>query len=237
MPSSNEAARFLLWLGLPMAVLFTAAPLWSDGGMVHWAMPGWLLLLPLAGKYLADEASVRTWPRAWLTLSTAAFLLFAIGFVVEAKSGWLGSTFPRIFRRGDPTAHNVEWSPLVSAINRQKLADNDRLFVLTSGWRDAAKIDQGLGGRYRVAVMSNDPRNFAIGIDAKAWADSDGWIVLENTASLAQIAALKSCFGSVEAPSTVTIQRGAKPDAKLSVWRGDAFTPRNCKLLSLQNLR
>jgi len=234
--SSNEALRFLLWLGLPIAILFTLAPLWSDGGMVQWAMPGWLLLLPLAGKYLADEASVRSWPRTWLAASITIFLLFALAFVMETQSGWLGSTFSHIFRRGDPTADNVEWTPLASIINRKKLLDDDRMFVLTSGWRDAAKIDQGLGGEYRVAVVSNDPRNFAISIDANVWASHNGWIVLEGPGAAARAGALKSCFGSVEGPSSLTIQRGARPDATLTIWRGDGFTPKGCTLLSLRNM-
>ena len=234
-PSSDEAARFLFWLGLPIAILFTLAPLWSDGGMVQWAMPGWLLLLPLAGKYLADEGSVRTWPRIWLIASTTLFLLFVLGFVLEMQSGWLGSAFPHVFRRGDPTAENVEWTPLASIINRGKLSDEDRTFVLTSGWRDAAKIDQGLAGDYRVAVVSDDPRNFAIGVDTKAWAGHNGWIVLEGASMPARSAALKSCFASVEEPSNLTIQRGARPDAKLTIWRGDDFTPKGCTLLSLRN--
>jgi hypothetical protein len=236
-PSSDEAARFLLWLGLPIAIFFTLAPLWSDGGMVQWAMPGWLLLLPLAGRYLGEEALVRRWPYIWLAGSTAAFLLFALAFVMETQSGWLGATFPHLFRRGDPTADNVEWTPLTAVINRRKLSDDDRRFVLTSGWRDAAKIDQALGGDYRVAAVSNDPRNFAIGIDAKLWAGHSGWIVLEGAGATARVGALKSCFGSVEGPSNLTIQRGARPDATLTIWRGDGFTPKGCALLSLRNMR
>jgi hypothetical protein len=234
-PPTNEAMRFLLWLGLPIAALFTLAPLWSDGGMVQWAMPGWLLLLPLAGKYLADEASVRLWPRTWLAVSTAAYLLFLLMFVMEVQSGWLGSTVPHLFRRGDPTADNVEWTSLASIINRTKLSDDDRLFVLTSGWRDAAKIDQGIGGGYRVVVASNDPRNFAIGVDAKTWSGRNGWVVLQGADARARIAALKSCFGSMEEASTLTIQRGARPDAAFTIWRGDRFTAKDCTLHSLRN--
>jgi hypothetical protein len=232
--STNEATRLLLWLGSPIAILFTLAPLWSDGGMVQWAMPGWLLLLPLAGKHLADEASVRPWPRTWLAVSIAAYFLFVPAFVVEVQSGWLGSTFPHLFRRGDPTVDNATWTSLASIINRTKLSDDDRLFVLTSGWRAAAKIDQGLGGGYRVAVVSNDPRNFAIGIDAKIWSGRNGWIVLEGADARAWIATLKPCFGSLEEPSTLTIQRGARPDATFTIWRGDSFTAKGCALRSLQ---
>jgi 4-amino-4-deoxy-L-arabinose transferase-like glycosyltransferase len=237
MPSSDEGTRFLLWLGLPIAIFFTVAPLWSDGGMVQWAMPGWLLLLPLAGKYLADEASLYRWPRTWLAASATAFLIFTVVFVLETQSGWLGSTFPRVFRHGDPTADNVEWTSLAAIINRRQLSDDDRLFVLTSGWRDAAKIDQGLAGDYRVAAVSNDPRNFAIGIDANAWAGRNGWVVLENASLRAQNSALKSCFASVGEPSTLTIRRGARADAKLTIWRGNGFTPEGCRLLSLRNMR
>lgn len=233
MPPSDQTTSFLLWLGLPIATLFTLTPLWSDGGMVQWAMPGWLLLLPLAGKYLADEALVHRWPRRWLAASSVMFLLFAVAFVLETQTGWLGSAWPHIFRRGDPTADNVEWTPLASVVNRQ---GNDlRLIVLTSGWRDAAKIDQGLGGAYHVAVVSDDPRNFAIGIDPKAWAGRNGWIVLQGAGAFARMAALKTCFGSVEGPSNLTIRRGARPNATLTVWRGDSFTPEGCTLLSLRN--
>lgn len=237
LPSSDEGMRFLLWLGLPIAIFFTVAPLWSDGGMVQWAMPGWLLLLPLAGKYLAHEASLYRWPRTWLVASATAFLIFTVVFVLETQSGWLGSTFPRVFRHGDPTADNVEWTSLAAIINRRQLSDDDRLFVLTSGWRDAAKIDQGLAGDYRVAAVSNDPRNFAIGIDANAWAGRNGWVVLENASLRAQNSALKSCFASVGEPSTLMIRRGARADAKLTIWRGNGFTPEGCRLLSLRNMR
>jgi hypothetical protein len=94
-----------------------------------------------------------------------------------------------------------------------------------------------LAGDYRVAVISNDPRNFAIGIDPKVWAGRNGWIVLEGSKALVQVAALKSCFGSLEGPSNLTIQRGARPDALLAIWRGNGFTPKGCTLLSLRNMR
>ena len=42
-PRNDERARFLLWLGVPAAFFFSVVPLWSDGGMVQWAFPGWLL--------------------------------------------------------------------------------------------------------------------------------------------------------------------------------------------------
>ena len=53
----DDRYRLCLWLGLPAILLFTFVPLWGARGFPHWTLPGWLLLFPLAGDYLARHAA------------------------------------------------------------------------------------------------------------------------------------------------------------------------------------
>lgn len=227
---NDPLSRFVLWLGLPMALFFSLVPLWSDGGMVHWAMPGWLVLLPLAGRYLAEESAIKHWPKRWALGSAALFVLIVALFCVEVQTGWLGATLPGIFRRGDPTAEYVEWRSLAPLFKEQDVFDRRRGFVLTSGWREASKIDQGLGGRYRVMVATKDPRNFAIDVHDLGFQGREGWIILRTDVSPAIRATVLRCFSSVSAPSTITLSRGSRPDAELAIWRGERYLPARCNV-------
>ncbi|MDE2463049.1 MAG: glycosyltransferase family 39 protein, partial [Alphaproteobacteria bacterium] len=49
----DDAGRLCLWLGGTIVGFFTLSSLWCGPGMMHWTMPGWLLLLPLLGNQLA----------------------------------------------------------------------------------------------------------------------------------------------------------------------------------------
>lgn len=229
----DPQSRFLLWLGLPMALFFSLVPLWSDGGMVQWAMPGWLLLLPLAGRYLAEESALKTWPQYWAGAFAATFVVIVILFCLEVQTGWLGTAFPGIFRRGDPTTENFEWGQLKSQVTERNRIDRERDFILTSGWRDASKIDQALRGRYRVIVASNDARNFAVDVRDRRFQGHSGWIVLRTGTSPGVTATVLRCFSEVSAPAVITLSRGGRPDATLTVWRGEGYLPARCDVETL----
>lgn len=223
-PHRDMSARFLLWLGLPMLLFFMFVPLWSDGGMVQWAMPGWLMLLPLAGRLLAVHSRRDRWPHIWAYGSAGLFgIVVALG-VAEIQTGWLGNSSPHIFRRGDPTADNVEWTRLAAVI-----PPDSSSFVLSTEWRDASKIDQALGGSYHVAVLSSDPRNFGIGLNLDNWRGRNGWIVGRPSAR-PQLLSLGRCFAETGFVSRVIIARGKRPDAVLDIWHGQDFRPQSCPM-------
>jgi len=230
----DEADRLLLWLGLPSALFFTIVPLWSNAGMVHWAMPGWLLLLPLAGKYLAKQSLAHRWPLRWAAVSTGIFLTLVLFAGFEFQTEWLGARFSTIFRHGNPTAENAEWTPIVAVLNRDNPADAKRNFVLTESWRDAAKIDQSTGGSFKVAVMTNDPRNFAIGFDKRAWMGRDGWVALPKSQGRPQAVNITRCFSFIRPDSTVSVARGGRADAVIEFWRGEGFDPQHCDFTNAQ---
>ena len=229
----DSRSRFVLWLGLPIALFLSLVPLWSGGGMVQWAMPGWLLLMPLAGKFLSEKTA--RFGRRWIVLSTAGFLVSVALTCAEMQTGWLGNTFPHIFRLGDPTAENVEWSKLSLVINKFNAIDKERAFVLTSGWRDASKIDHGLGGHYRVGDISDDPRNFAMIFEPSKFQHRNGWIALKPRAAASTRTAMARCFSKIQKASRITIARGLLPDAHFDIWRGDDFLADRCKMKTVRD--
>jgi hypothetical protein len=225
----NEPTRFLLWLGLPAALFFSLVPLWSAGGMVQWAMPGWLMLLPLAGKYLADQATNTRWPYRWAVASGAMFLLFVVLACAEVQTGWLGQEFPRLFRKGDPTADTVEWWPLGRIRNLGDSAGIAKTFVLTFNWRDAAKIDQVLGDQMPVVVASDDPRDFAFAEDAVSLQGRTALIVSRSARSRSVFSDVGRCFGEIHPLRQIEIRRGASVVASLTVTRGISYRPSQCE--------
>lgn len=225
-PDGRE--KFLLWLGLPIALLLTLLPLVTAQGMLHWAMPGWLLLLPLAGKQLAKEPVSS---RRFLMSTAALFVTLTALGVLEFQTGWLGWQFPKLFKRGDPTEEYVSWSKLATSIP----TDKPNGFVITTNWRDASRIDQGLDGKYRVLVSSNDPRNFAVALDRNVFSGRFGWIVVRSDTPRLQVDRLKSCFGTLEQPLRVNIKQHTSAPLPLAVIGGNNFKPYNCELPSFDH--
>ncbi|HEY2033520.1 MAG TPA: glycosyltransferase family 39 protein [Rhizomicrobium sp.] len=228
--SRNSEEQFLLWLGLPIVVLFTFIPLVTDNGMMQWAMPGWLMLLPLAGRFL-DERS-----RARLSIGPGMFFIAAVLFAatvaagLEFQSGWLGTAFPHMFKRRDPTADNANWVPLAPIAQ----SDPKRTFALASSWREAAKIDEALGGKYRVIVASNDPRNFAIDLDPTTLDGKNGWIVLPRPLRAQSENTVRACFRQSTYAASLIVARNERPDASLIVFRGDGFRQSRCNLVAFK---
>jgi len=226
--SRTPEELFVLFLGLPIALLLTIIPLFTDNGMMHWAMPGWLLLLPLAGKYLADRACFSDWPRRAALIASAFMFVATVAAALEFQSGWLGTEYPRIFKHGDPTWENASWSAIAAPLSAP--SDISRRLVLTSNWRDAAKIDAALGGHDRLIVTSPDPRNFAVGLHPQALRHENGWIVLRTPLQPQAKLSASACFAHVSHAGNLVVARNTRPDATLIVFRGDDFIPYRCKL-------
>ncbi len=156
----NSAARLCLWLGGSIVGFFTILSLWSGAGMMHWTMPGWLLLLPLLGDLLARRAQSKSWPKRWAAASFALFIFASAGAAAASTTGWLGAEFPHLFKN-DPTLGSFEWYPLRDVLAERGLLSDPHLFVTTLDWVEGGKIAQALGGTLPVTVLSEYPHGFA----------------------------------------------------------------------------
>jgi hypothetical protein len=215
--------NYLLWLGLPICAVFTFVPLITHSGMLHWAMPGWLLLIPLGGAWLAENDKIA---QNIIRISTILFLIFAAIGVTEFQTGAIGRGFPKALRHGAPTSENASWEILAHTVT----GDPARTVIITDNWRDAAKIDQGLSGEYRVMVASDDPRNFAVGLQAKQYNGESGWIVVRRKASVNKMAAFSHCFKDIFPAGLARITLGSSVVAELYIAHGLDFRTSACAM-------
>lgn len=135
-------ARLLAFMAAPPIVLFAVVALWSRQVLFHWAAPGYLMLYPALGVFLArwHHAPRAARATAWLLGGVAAAALVAIN---------LPLSLPK-----DPLLQARSWSGL-----REVLPDR-ALSVAALSWSDAGKIGIGLGPEYHVVVLNRDAREF-----------------------------------------------------------------------------
>jgi 4-amino-4-deoxy-L-arabinose transferase-like glycosyltransferase len=137
----------LVCLAAPPILLFVIVSLWSRNVLFHWAAPGYLMLFPLFGAWLAEHA---TWGNHALARSarwTAGILasLAAIAVLVvwidpangvEQARDWTGL-------RGQLAARNLLGTP-----------------VAATSWSEAGKIGIGLGPSEPIYCLNVDAREF-----------------------------------------------------------------------------
>jgi len=216
---SNPRAWFCLMLAAPAVILFTLEPLIGPKSLPHWSMPGWLFMFPLIGVWAAQASEAgKRWPRRWVIISAAILIVVGGLALDEAAIGWLGPTFPKQFKKGDPTAEAIEWSGLKDGLARQGLLAPGQ-FVVAVKWNEAGKIDEALKGDPPVYVFSNDPREFAFRGDPAALVGHDALIIGRPDSIKGHMAEVSRYFQSTTVAAPVAIGRGGRDEIDLAVVR------------------
>jgi len=209
------------WMGLALAaptiVIFTLAPVFGPRGLPHWSMPGWLLLFPLLGDYLARGAFDRGWRRIWAIGALAFAILVGAGATGEAATGFLGVDFPKTFRKGDPTAESVEWTGARAALTQRGLLKPGGPFIVALKWNEAGKIDQAMGDLDPVTVFSDDPREYRYRYAPDAFVGRDALIIGRAETIKARAAALSPYFQSMTPLAPIWVGRGGRREIELGV--------------------
>ncbi len=199
---------FCLMLAAPSIVLFSLTPMWGDRSLPHWPMPGWLLILPLAGDLLARAATTRRWPALWAAASTFALAVLWTAFAAEAATGALGRAFPGL--RADPTVETVAWTGLREQVSRRLAAPSQCLFVASTSWIDAGKIASAVGDLVPVRVLSADPRGFAFLHARTGPVGCDALIVERSAGGHGRLEAVRPYFASIRPLATDVEGRGSR---------------------------
>lgn len=211
----DERQAFLLWLGVPLIALCTLAPFWGSRGMPHWPLPGWLMLYPLFGAYLADAEQFRAWPRRWLIASAAAAFLVAILGVTDSRNGWIGRLC--LAAGPSPTVETLEWSQLRDDLAQRGLLNRSHLTVFAPDWRTAGKIGQAIGARLPIYVFGPDPRGFAFRRMPPITGGDDGLIITPLAHDRDPTAAAVRQFQSVAWRSKPCLGRNGLCEVALAV--------------------
>jgi hypothetical protein len=207
----------LCCLGAPPIVLFVVLAVWSGQRvMFHWAAPGYLLLYPLLGAWVAERIEAR-WLRTAL-VGTAALILGAVAIIVtQIRLDWLHPIISATAKE-DPDLEGIDWVSLrTQLVARGLLAPG--AIVGVPNWRDAGKIAYALGPEIVVTVLNQDAREFGlvhpagdyIGRDVLVLAIDDPWRVERELSpmfnSLHALPAASIEHGHIVQPVTVLIGR------------------------------
>ena len=215
-----ERGWFCLMLAAPAIAVFTLMPLLSPLGLPHWSMPGWLFLFPLLGERLAAAvAADRRWPKAWLIFAALFVLAGGALAVFDAATGWAGAAWPTLFKRGDPTAETLEWTPVRVALEqRGRLgATLPRPLLIAPQWNEAGKLDEAVGGEATVMVFSPDQREFAFRHDAKAFVGHDALIVGKLDTLNKRLPELRGYFHDVATGPPIAVGRDGRRELTIGV--------------------
>ncbi len=213
-----RADRLLACLAAPPIVAFALISGWSSQRVLfHWAAPGYLMLFPLLGRWVAAHR-----PAAWLRraiLGTAALLVLAMAAVgLQTRFDWLGGGLVAMMRK-DPTLEGIDWVSLRADLTARGLLPSGVLVGIPN-WRDAGKIGYALGPEVTVLCLSQDARQFGFAHPLAAYKGQDVLLL-----SLAPTA-MGAVFERVEALPDSAVRHRGRLLQTVSVARGYQFAGR-----------
>jgi 4-amino-4-deoxy-L-arabinose transferase-like glycosyltransferase len=208
---------YCLCLALPTIVIFTVVSLWGYRSLPHWQMPGWLMLYPVLGDYLAGKANT-SGRRRWAVTSAAlmAGLLFLL--VGHSVTGYGRLLFPSLFARNDPSLEAFEWTQLRAELKKRGLLDRKDMFVMAPDWLNAGRIDQALGGKLAVIAFGalNEPKHFAFLYNPNAFVGHDALLIGRDIDTVV-LSRVQPYFVSIEELPSLAIGRSGMNEIELRI--------------------
>jgi 4-amino-4-deoxy-L-arabinose transferase-like glycosyltransferase len=182
----RRSQPLLVCMALPPILLFMILSLWSRQILFHWAAPGYLMLFPPLGTWLAERAWA---PRA--ARATGALIGLALVLVVsEVRLGWLPLAGDSALQAGDWTALRPALRPL-------------GLPIAGTSWSDTGKIGIGMGPDVAVFCLNRDAREFRFSTTPPQSGDV---LIVAPRRSLAQMQSTYAAnFASIEAGPVVRV--------------------------------
>ncbi|MBX2863302.1 MAG: glycosyltransferase family 39 protein [Leptolyngbyaceae cyanobacterium MAG.088] len=190
----NLQKRFVLWLGLPIALGFTLL-----GGLTHiypaWPAPGlWSLSLLLAAAMVDWSLST---VRRWLVgsaLVMAALLLFALGHVAFGTLQKPGGVIEMLAPATDPTTTMIDVVQLRRLLNEGAVADAIATtnFLVTNEFWLSGYVDMAVSPLTQAPVMafSQDPRGHSVWFHPTEWVGHSGIFLTIDDYDQAEILAV-----------------------------------------------
>jgi 4-amino-4-deoxy-L-arabinose transferase-like glycosyltransferase len=190
--AEDARARLLCWMATPAILLFAVVSLWSRQVLFHWATPGYLMLFPLLGAYLAN----RDWaPRA--AKLTAALVVLAMLLVVsEVQLQW--APLP-----ADATLAIQDWRQLRPALKAINLP------IAAVSWSDAGKAGIGLGSDIPIYCLNVDAREFRF--STRPPTSGDVVIIAPRRTLASMRQTYRGEFESIEQQPSITINGAEIP--------------------------
>ena len=205
-------SAFLVAVAVLPIVLFTLVPLAGGDSLPHWQMPGWLFLLPLFGRAMAEiETESDRLPRIariLVTVTIAVLAVAALAFLALRLAPPSRELATRLKLTGF-LQESTTWRGLPEALATRGLLAPDAQgrppVVVSFRWIEAARLGEALGPRATVAVFDHDPRGFAF-LSAPEDMVGRDLVLLGRPDTLARgVAAVAPLFERIEAQPALAL--------------------------------
>jgi 4-amino-4-deoxy-L-arabinose transferase-like glycosyltransferase len=208
--------QLLAWLAAPPIVVFALVAAWSSQRVLfHWAAPGYLMLFPLLGRYVATRWEHRVIRTA--IIGTAVLCFVSVTVVsTQLQFDWARSVMPA----NDPTAEGINWTSLTDDLTARGLLQPGTV-VGVPNWRDAGKIAYALGPRVTVLCLNQDAREFGVINPPERWKGADVLLLIVDH-RVTVVRALSNEFAQIEmlSPSAITLRGRTLKLVTVAVGRG-----------------
>ena len=216
-----ERSWYCLCLALPTIAIFTIVPLWGALGLPHWQMPGWLMLYPVLGEY-AVRSLKRAQLRRWALACTSLVVLLGAVLTLQTVTGYGRVLAPRLFSHGDPTLDAFEWSQLPPQLRARGLLQPG-IFLITTNWMYAGRIDQALQDTVPVVVFGGNPKEFGLRYDPGTFLGRDALVVGPAESMNGFAALLRPYFQSVHELEPLALGRSGMQEISLRILRASCL--------------
>jgi 4-amino-4-deoxy-L-arabinose transferase-like glycosyltransferase len=205
-------AAFLTAIAAPSILIFTLVPLFGGDGLPHWQMPGWLFLLPLLGRTLAEtEAATARLARgfAWVAIGLLALAAALVGTIRVVPPS--PETVARL-KIGGFLEESLSWRGLSEELAARGLLapgpGGAPAGVVALRWIEAARLGEALGSRATVMVFDRDPRGFAFQSDPAAFVGRDLVVIGRPQTFARGLDALRPLFDRIEEIPPIPVRLG-----------------------------
>ncbi len=152
--NGSDAKWFLLLLGAGPILIFNYVYLTGDAPFAHWTMPGWLLLLPLAGERMATLPPARSrrflrWTGGLVAVVWAVFL----ALMVQANTGALTRWFYNDPPHWDQTLALPDLGGLRGELVARGLWSGTEV-LMAKNWLEGGLFDAALAGQKPMRIQN-----------------------------------------------------------------------------------
>jgi hypothetical protein len=121
-----------------------------------------------------------------------------------------------------PLFEMLDWDDFPRALAERNLL-GPKVFVASTRWLDAGKLDYALHGVLPVLCLSDDPRGFGLIRDPRDFIGHDALIVAEKLTLEEARARFGRFFDSIEPLAPIDISQGGAPAISLQIFRATNF--------------
>jgi 4-amino-4-deoxy-L-arabinose transferase-like glycosyltransferase len=214
---------FLACLSLPTIAVFSLAPAFGNLGLPHWAMPGWLFLMPLAGRWLAALAETSPSPGRWAQRTAVGSGVVLALLAGQAATGALGHLASAV-SRNDPTLELMGWEAAPAALATAGVTMPPDGFIVADAWHSAGRLDLAFQGAVVVAPGPADARHFAFIVDQSRLMGRDALVIVRARREAQMRAQLAGHFAELGPSKPFAIGRGGLAEIPLVAFEAKRFT-------------